>query len=87
MSGLWQNQASWFVVTGSDFEIDAHNSGGIQGNGQVFPALFARRMNTNLIASRPGGRILQVMLKRMAMDALSRLPYGRYPEESSKDSV
>ncbi|KAF5325003.1 hypothetical protein D9619_009789 [Psilocybe cf. subviscida] len=30
-----QNQASWFVVTGSDFEIDAHNTGGIQGNGQV----------------------------------------------------
>lgn len=30
-----QSQASWFVVTGEDFEIDAGNSGGIQGHGQV----------------------------------------------------
>lgn len=30
-----KNQASWFVVTGSNFEIDGHNTGGIQGNGQV----------------------------------------------------
>ncbi|EIW77480.1 hypothetical protein CONPUDRAFT_180601 [Coniophora puteana RWD-64-598 SS2] len=29
-----QSQASWFVVTGSDFEIDAYNTGGINGNGQ-----------------------------------------------------
>jgi len=29
-----QDQASWFVVTGSDFTVDAHNTGGIQGNGQ-----------------------------------------------------
>ncbi|EGO26829.1 glycoside hydrolase family 28 protein [Serpula lacrymans var. lacrymans S7.9] len=29
-----QDQASWFVVTGTDFEIDAFNSGGINGNGQ-----------------------------------------------------
>lgn len=30
-----QSQASWFVITGRDFEVDAHNTGGIQGNGQV----------------------------------------------------
>jgi galacturan 1,4-alpha-galacturonidase len=30
-----QNQASWFVVTGSNFVIDAHSQGGINGNGQV----------------------------------------------------
>ncbi|KAF9037384.1 pectin lyase-like protein [Hymenopellis radicata] len=29
-----QSQASWFVVTGEDFVIDAHNVGGVQGNGQ-----------------------------------------------------
>ncbi|KAG6828720.1 hypothetical protein H0H92_006949 [Tricholoma furcatifolium] len=29
-----QDQASWFVLTGNDFIIDAHNTGGIQGNGQ-----------------------------------------------------
>ncbi|EIW80129.1 hypothetical protein CONPUDRAFT_180594 [Coniophora puteana RWD-64-598 SS2] len=29
-----QSQASWFIVTGSDFEIDAYNTGGINGNGQ-----------------------------------------------------
>ncbi|RDB28139.1 putative galacturan 1,4-alpha-galacturonidase A [Hypsizygus marmoreus] len=36
-----QSQASWFVVTGSDFVIDAHNSGGIQGNGQPWWSYFA----------------------------------------------
>ncbi|PPQ79080.1 hypothetical protein CVT25_002305 [Psilocybe cyanescens] len=36
-----QSQASWFVVTGSDFEIDAHNTGGIQGNGQTWWSYFA----------------------------------------------
>ncbi|KAI0634338.1 pectin lyase fold/virulence factor [Trametes polyzona] len=29
-----QSQASWFVVTGHDFTIDAHGTGGIIGNGQ-----------------------------------------------------
>ncbi|CDO68598.1 hypothetical protein BN946_scf184996.g29 [Trametes cinnabarina] len=29
-----QSQASWFVVTGQDFTIDAHRTGGIVGNGQ-----------------------------------------------------
>ncbi|KZT00729.1 glycoside hydrolase family 28 protein [Laetiporus sulphureus 93-53] len=31
-----QSQASWFVITGSDFIIDAHNTGGIIGNGQYW---------------------------------------------------
>ncbi|KAF5337916.1 hypothetical protein D9758_013112 [Tetrapyrgos nigripes] len=35
-----QSQASWFVITGSDFEIDAHNTGGVQGNGQVWWDFF-----------------------------------------------
>ncbi|KAF9451094.1 glycoside hydrolase family 28 protein [Macrolepiota fuliginosa MF-IS2] len=35
-----QSQASWFVVTGSDFVIDAHNTGGIQGNGQPWWTFF-----------------------------------------------
>ena len=30
-----QNQASWFVVTGHDFTVDAHSEGGINGNGQA----------------------------------------------------
>jgi hypothetical protein len=30
-----QSQASWFVITGRDFEVDAHNTGGIMGNGQA----------------------------------------------------
>ncbi|KAJ7056699.1 pectin lyase-like protein [Mycena amicta] len=29
-----QSQASWFVLTGHDFTVDAHSTGGIQGNGQ-----------------------------------------------------
>ncbi|PPR03372.1 hypothetical protein CVT24_012497 [Panaeolus cyanescens] len=36
-----QSQASWFVVTGSDFEIDAFNTGGIQGNGQPWWSYIA----------------------------------------------
>ncbi|KAJ7321866.1 pectin lyase fold/virulence factor [Mycena albidolilacea] len=35
-----QSQASWFVITGSDFEVDAHNTGGIQGNGQPWWNFF-----------------------------------------------
>ncbi|OBZ76809.1 putative galacturan 1,4-alpha-galacturonidase A [Grifola frondosa] len=31
-----QSQASWFVITGHDFEVDAHNTGGIIGNGQLW---------------------------------------------------
>ncbi|KAJ4490450.1 pectin lyase fold/virulence factor [Lentinula aciculospora] len=38
-----QSQSSWFVVTGSDFEIDAHNTGGIQGNGQIWWDFFSNR--------------------------------------------
>ncbi|PPR03386.1 hypothetical protein CVT24_012511 [Panaeolus cyanescens] len=38
-----QNQASWFVVTGSDFEIDAFNTGGIHGNGQTWWSYYATR--------------------------------------------
>ncbi|KAJ7173003.1 pectin lyase fold/virulence factor [Mycena crocata] len=35
-----QSQASWFVITGRDFEVDAHNTGGIQGNGQPWWDFF-----------------------------------------------
>ncbi|KAJ6624706.1 pectin lyase fold/virulence factor [Mycena sp. CBHHK59/15] len=31
-----QSQASWFVITGRDFEVNAHGTGGIQGNGQAW---------------------------------------------------
>lgn len=31
----YQSQASWFVLTGKNFVVDAHNQGGIDGNGQV----------------------------------------------------
>ena len=29
-----QSQASWFVISGHDFTLDAHGTGGIVGNGQ-----------------------------------------------------
>ena len=29
-----QSQASWFVISGHDFTLDAHGTGGILGNGQ-----------------------------------------------------
>lgn len=35
-----QSQSSWFVLTGSDFVVDAHNTGGIQGNGQPWWDFF-----------------------------------------------
>ena len=35
-----QSQASWFGVTGRDFVLDAHNVGGINGNGQVSRCTF-----------------------------------------------
>ncbi|KAL0946285.1 hypothetical protein HGRIS_012535 [Hohenbuehelia grisea] len=38
-----QSQASWFVVTGKNFTIDAHNTGGINGNGQPWWSFFATR--------------------------------------------
>ncbi|TBU44150.1 pectin lyase fold/virulence factor [Dichomitus squalens] len=38
-----QNQASWFVITGHDFVIDAHSKGGINGNGQPWWSYFATR--------------------------------------------
>ncbi|PFH48926.1 glycoside hydrolase family 28 protein [Amanita thiersii Skay4041] len=38
-----QSQASWFVVTGRDFVIDGHSTGGINGNGQPWWSFFATR--------------------------------------------
>ena len=38
-----QDQASWFVVTGHDFTLDAHGTGGINGNGQPWWSYFATR--------------------------------------------
>ncbi|KAJ6606565.1 pectin lyase fold/virulence factor [Mycena vulgaris] len=35
-----QSQASWFVITGRDFVVDAHSTGGIQGNGQAWWEYF-----------------------------------------------
>ncbi|KAK7023893.1 pectin lyase fold/virulence factor [Favolaschia claudopus] len=35
-----QNQASWFVVTGKNWEVDGHGVGGIQGNGQPWWEYF-----------------------------------------------
>lgn len=35
-----QSQASWFVVSGTNFEIDAHWVGGIKGNGQTWWEAF-----------------------------------------------
>jgi len=35
-----QSQSSWFVVSGSDFVVDAHGQGGIEGNGQPWWEYF-----------------------------------------------
>lgn len=38
-----QDQASWFVITGNNFEVNAHNEGGINGNGQPWWSYYANR--------------------------------------------
>ncbi|KAH9926341.1 pectin lyase fold/virulence factor [Amylocystis lapponica] len=38
-----QDQASWFVITGHDFVVDAHWTGGIQGNGQHWWSYYGNR--------------------------------------------
>lgn len=45
-----QNQASWFVVTGKSFTIDAHKVGGIEGNGQTWWSYYS----ANNITRRDG---------------------------------
>ncbi|THH29809.1 hypothetical protein EUX98_g4363 [Antrodiella citrinella] len=42
-----QDQASWFVITGSDFVIDAHNTGGINGNGQTWWSFYGNRSRSD----------------------------------------
>ncbi|KAE9404094.1 pectin lyase-like protein [Gymnopus androsaceus JB14] len=54
-----QSQSSWFVVTGSDFEIDAHNTGGIQGNGQIWWNFFS-----NLTKDDGDGRPISLTVYR-----------------------
>lgn len=38
-----QSQASWFVVSGDHFTLDAHGTGGLDGNGQTWWNYFATR--------------------------------------------
>ncbi|KAI0773033.1 pectin lyase-like protein [Trametes elegans] len=38
-----QDQASWFVLTGRDFVVDAHGAGGINGNGQTWWSYYGNR--------------------------------------------
>ncbi|KAI0029681.1 pectin lyase-like protein [Vararia minispora EC-137] len=52
-----QNQSSWFVVSGQDFIIDAHNIGGIQGNGQTWWNFF-----TNVTREDGDGRPIGLTL-------------------------
>ncbi|KAK7683589.1 hypothetical protein QCA50_013427 [Cerrena zonata] len=42
-----QSQASWFVITGHDFTIDAHNTGGINGNGQTWWSFYGNRSRSD----------------------------------------
>ena len=42
-----QNQASWFVVTGTNFLIDAHNTGGINGNGQTWWSFYGNKSRSD----------------------------------------
>ncbi|KAL7278358.1 hypothetical protein ACG7TL_008334 [Trametes sanguinea] len=42
-----QDQASWFVITGHDFVVDAHGSGGINGNGQTWWSFYGNRSRSD----------------------------------------
>ncbi|KAI9060705.1 glycoside hydrolase family 28 protein [Trametes sanguinea] len=42
-----QDQASWFVITGHDFVVDAHSSGGINGNGQTWWSFYGNRSRSD----------------------------------------
>ncbi|KAI0074347.1 pectin lyase-like protein [Panus rudis PR-1116 ss-1] len=42
-----QSQASWFVITGHDFTLDAHNTGGINGNGQTWWSFYGNRSRSD----------------------------------------
>ncbi|KAI0656169.1 pectin lyase-like protein [Cubamyces menziesii] len=42
-----QDQASWFVITGHDFIVDAHASGGINGNGQTWWSFYGNRSRSD----------------------------------------
>lgn len=60
-----QSQASWFVITGRDFEVDAHNTGGIQGNGQPWWDFF-----TNHTRADGNGRPISLTLFRVARGSI-----------------
>jgi len=42
-----QDQASWFVITGNSFVIDAHNTGGINGNGQTWWSFYGNKSRSD----------------------------------------
>lgn len=57
-----QNQASWFVVTGRSFVIDAHGRGGIMGNGQAWWSYYSAN---NITREDGDGRPIALTLFRV----------------------
>ncbi|KAI0824306.1 pectin lyase-like protein [Trametes gibbosa] len=47
-----QSQASWFVLTGHDFAVDAHGTGGIAGNGQTWWSFYGNGSTTSTTTNR-----------------------------------
>jgi hypothetical protein len=83
-----QDQASWFVVSGQDFVVDAFNTGGIQGNGQVRLLIF-RFILLDVDAIKhfsPGGITSQQSLVKMVMADQSRSLYTKQRMASSVTS-
>jgi hypothetical protein len=82
-----QNQASCFVVSGRDFIIDAFNTGGIQGNGQVrwhFPALSFMSFNIDSMKhGSPGGSTFKHTVGQMETADRSRSPCMKQQMPSS----
>ena len=69
-----QDQASWFVVTGRDFTIDAHNAGGINGNGQPWWSYFATRTRED-----GDGRPVALTLKNVTRGVVRDFRIERQP--------
>lgn len=69
-----QDQASWFVITGHDFTVDAHNTGGIQGNGQPWWEYF-----TNHTREDGDGRPVSLTLSNVTRGTISNFKINSPP--------
>ncbi|GJE86365.1 glycoside hydrolase family 28 protein [Phanerochaete sordida] len=71
-----QSQASWFVVTGRSFVIDAHNTGGIMGNGQAWWSYYSAN---NITREDGDGRPIAFTLYQVTDGAVKNFRIEQQP--------